>query len=165
MVDLHNFQKIALANRKRLVGQANKLRTRLDQLHDAQNPDPVIVMGDMNDGPGLDPFEMMVGKSFVETVMGSVYYPEKIFHNSLWWMTGDSQQRKNLWTVDFPDPIVNNPLGYKHRVWLDHILLSPNMLQTNNPVHYVMDSGTIATKDNTSRAASDHFAVHCKIET
>jgi endonuclease/exonuclease/phosphatase family metal-dependent hydrolase len=165
VVDLHNFQKIALANRKRLVGQANKLRGRLDQLLDAPNPSAVVVMGDMNDGPGLDPFEMMVGKSFVETVMGSVYDPGKIFHNSLWWMSGDSQQRKNLWTADFPDPIVNHPFDYKHRVWLDHILLSPDMLQANNPVRYVTDSGAIATKDNASRAASDHFAVHCRIET
>jgi len=48
---------------------------------------------------------------------------------------------------------------------IEHILLSPDMLQANNPVRYVKDSGTIPTKDNTSRAASDHFAVHCKIET
>jgi endonuclease/exonuclease/phosphatase family metal-dependent hydrolase len=165
VVDLHNFQKIALANRKRLVGQANKLRSRLDQLLEVQNPTPVIVMGDMNDGPGLDPFEMMVGKSFVETVMGSVYDPNKIFHNSLWWMTGNSQLIKNLWTADFPDPIVSNPLGYNHRIWIDHILLSPDMLQQNNSVRYILNSGTVAPKDNISRAASDHFAVYCTIET
>ena len=165
VVDWHNFQKIALANRKRLVGQSIRLRSRLDQLLEDQNPLPVVVMGDMNDGPGLDPFEMMVGKSFVETVMGSVNNPKGIFHNTLWWMSSDSQLRNSLWTADFPDPIVSHPFGYKHRVWIDHILLSPDMLQQNNPVRYVMDSGTVAPKDNTSRAASDHFAVYCTIET
>lgn len=162
VVDLHDFQKIALANRKRLVGQAIRLRERLEQL--IHGPDPVIVMGDMNDGPGLDPFERMVGRSFVETAMGSIYNPGQIFHNVLWWMSGSSASRKELWTADFPDPIVEHSLGYRHRVWLDHILISPDMLTADNKVRYVMDSGTIGEKNRDSRKASDHFPVYCKIE-
>jgi hypothetical protein len=162
VVDLYNFQKISLANRKRLVGQALKLRERLDDLLQGQNPLPIVVMGDMNDGPGLDPFEMMVGKSFVETVMGSVYDPGGIFHNSLWWMSRNSASRRDLWTVDFPDPIVEN--RYQHRVWIDHILLSPDTLLANSNIRYVMDSGSIGVKNRDSREASDHFAVYCKIE-
>jgi len=41
---------------------------------------------------------------------------------------------KDLWTADFPDPIVSYPFGYQHRVWIDHILLSPDMLLKNNSV-------------------------------
>lgn len=163
VVDLHNFQKIALANRKRLLGQALKLRSRLDQLLQEPNPLPVIVLGDMNDGPGLDPFEMMIGRSFVETVMGSVYNPGRIFHNTLWWMSKDSRLMKNLWTADFPDPIVSQPKGYQHRVWIDHILISQDTLQPTKPVRYVMNSGAIGPKDKDAREASDHFAVYCKI--
>ena len=162
LVDLHDFQKIALANRKRLAGQAIRLRERLEQL--VQGPDPVIVMGDMNDGPGLDPFERMVGRSFVETTMGSIYNPGRIFHNVLWWMSGSSASRKELWTADFPDPIVEHRLGYRHRVWLDHILVSPDMLSAGNKVRYVMDSGRIGEKNRDSREASDHFSVYCEIE-
>ena len=164
VTDLHNFQKISLANRKRLVGQAFKLRNRLDQLLQEPNSLPLVVMGDMNDGPGLDPFEMMIGRSFVETVVGSVYAPSGIFHNTLWWMSKDSGLKKNLWTADFPDPIVNHPFGYQHRVWIDHILLSPDMLLPTNSVRYIMDSGKIGAKNKDSREASDHFAVHCNIE-
>ncbi|TKJ32455.1 hypothetical protein CEE39_05340 [bacterium (candidate division B38) B3_B38] len=164
VVDLHDFQKISLANRKRLVGQALKLRNRLDQLLEEPNPLPTIVMGDMNDGPGLDPFEKMIGRSFVETVMGSVYNPGKIFHNALWWMTKESGLKKQLWTADFPDPIVSHPLGYRHRVWIDHILVSPDMLRPANPVRYIMDSGKVGAKNRDSRQASDHFAVYCNIE-
>lgn len=161
---LQNYQKIALANRKRLVGQALKLRSRLDQLLQEQKPLPVVVLGDMNDGPGLDPFEMMIGRSFVETAMGSVYNPSGIFHNTLWWRSKESKLKKNLWTADFPDPIVSHPKGYQHRVWIDHLLISQDMLQPTNPVRYVMNSGEIGPKDKDARKASDHFAVYCKIE-
>ncbi len=165
VVDFYNFQKISQANRKRLVSQSVKLRSRLDDLLLEQNPIPTIVLGDMNDGPGMDPFEKMLGKSFVETVMGSVSEPALIYHNALWYMSKDNQLKNNLWTADFEDPIVTNPLGFKHRVWIDHIQVSPDMLQPTNPVQYVMNSGKIGEKDATSRAASDHFPVYCNIRT
>jgi hypothetical protein len=164
VVDLYNFQKISLATRKRLLGQAIKLRERLDQLTLEPDPVPVMVMGDMNDGPGMDPFEMMLGRSFVETVMGSVYDPNRIFHNTLWWMSKDSALKKKLWTVDFPDPIVKHSMGYRHRVWLDHILVSQDMLQPGSSVRYVTNSGMIASGSRDAWKASDHFAVYCRIE-
>ncbi len=129
------------------------------------NPLPVVVMGDLNDGPGLDPCERMVGRSFVETLMGSVFEPHSSFHNTLWWMSKKSTTRKDLWTADFPDPIVTHPKGWEHRVWIDHILASPDMLEPTNSVRYVIDSGRVAPKNRNSREASDHFAVYCGIET
>lgn len=165
VVDFHEFQKIAQANRARLIGQAQKLRARLETFLDTYDPYPVIVMGDMNDGPGLDPYERTLGKSFVETLMGSVYHPNRIFHNALYWMAEESREtKKELYTAEFPDPIVNHPFGYKHRVWIDHILVSPVMLDPACPVRYVEKSGQIIKKDRISKKASDHFAVWCKIE-
>lgn len=163
VTDLYNFQKISLANRKRLVGQAIRLRERLDHLVHEPDHIPVMVMGDLNDGPGMDPFERMLGRSFVETVMGSVYNPDGIFHNTLWWMSGDSGSRKDLWTADFPDPIVKHSLGYRHRVWVDHILVSQKMLKSDSSVRYAMDSGAVAPKNRDAHEVSDHFAVYCRI--
>ena len=167
VVDFHNFQNIALANRKKLVAQAWHLRKRIDDLLTEDDALPLVVMGDMNDGPGLDPFEKMVGTSFVETVMGSVFEPDKILHNSLYWMkTHDKADvRKQLWTADFPDPIVSTPFGGKHQVWLDHILVSPDMQSDGNPVRYVKDSGSIGEKDSVAGKASDHYPVYCRIRT
>ena len=162
VVDFHRFQQIALANRKRLAGQALKLRERLDQLLDDPQRLPVAVMGDFNDGPGMDPFEQMVGKSFVESTMGSVYEPAKIFHNSLAFMKNDSSLRRQLFTVEFRDPIVANRAP--HRVWIDHILVSPDLLEPGGSVRHVAQSGGIDQKDQTARRASDHFAVSCRIE-
>jgi endonuclease/exonuclease/phosphatase family metal-dependent hydrolase len=162
IVDFHSFEKVSLANRKRLVSQAIKFRERLDQLlKDVSHP-PILVMGDMNDGPGLDPFEKMMGKSFMETVMGSVYYPKNIFYNALW--TPD--QKKRPWTVEFADPIVRHPLGWGHRVWIDHILVSPDMVAAQPPAgfHLVKDSGEIGYQRRDEPKASDHFPVYCKIE-
>lgn len=164
VVDLYSFQKISAANRKRLVAQAARLRQRLDQLLDQPQPVPFVVMGDMNDGPGLDPYERMVGRSFVETLMGSLYEPHRILHNVLWWMSMDSASKKQLWTADFPDPIVNHPRRARHRVWIDHILLSPSMLQPAASVRYVMNSGGIGAKTKDAEKASDHFPVFARVE-
>ncbi len=162
VVDLYNYQKIALANRKRLVGQALSLRKRLNQLLKTSHL-PIMVMGDMNDGPGLDPYEKMVGKSFVETVMGSVYEPQNIFYNTLW-----SPDKKRIWTASFKDPIVSSPYGKKHYVWIDHILVSPCMLKkesnSNSNVSYVDRSGKVRYDIEGSQEASDHFPVLCTIE-
>lgn len=165
VVDFQDFQKISLANRTRLLGQALMFRDRLDELIQQPNSLPIVVMGDCNDGPGPDPYEKVIGKSFVETITGSVNYPSGIFHNTMWWMTEDSKKRKTLWTADFPDPIVAHPLRYRHRVWIDHILVSPDTLQAGNTVRYVPNTGGIGVKDATARKASDHYAVYCDIET
>lgn len=164
VVDLYDFQRIAQANRTKLIARALKLRKRLDKLLGMPNPLPIMIMGDMNDGPGHDPYERNLGKSFVETVMGSVYYPNLIFHDTLFWMTQrDAETREDLYTAEFPDPIVSHPEQKEHRVWIDHILVSPKMLGADSPVKYVWDSGKIATKDKDSKRASDHFAIWCKI--
>ncbi|MCV3272947.1 endonuclease/exonuclease/phosphatase family protein [Roseobacter sinensis] len=59
--------KLAIANRRKQLAQAIWLRARIDQLL-AENR-PVMVMGDLNDGPGLDEFEGLFGRSSVEIVM------------------------------------------------------------------------------------------------
>jgi endonuclease/exonuclease/phosphatase family metal-dependent hydrolase len=163
VVDLYDFQKISAANRKRLMGQALKLRRRLDALLRDPNRIPLIVMGDLNDGPGMDPFERMLGRSFVETIMGTVWEPAAVLHNTLWWMSTDRRLKKELWTADFTDHIVNNPRGGRHRVWIDHLLVSPDMLQPDSQVRYVENSGSIGPKTGDARAASDHFPVFARI--
>lgn len=161
VTDLAGFQSISLGNRKKLVAQATKLRTRIDKL--LRDGESLIVLGDFNDGPGMDAFERVLGGSFVENVMGSVFEPEFVLHNTLAWMTKTATDRDNLWTVEFPDPIVNPQRGVEHRVWIDHILASQNLVKPSGSFRVVRDSGRIALRDTTSRKASDHFAVHCKL--
>lgn len=60
--------RIAIQNRRKQLAQCIWLRQRVDQ-HLAAGDD-LIVMGDFNDGPGLDEFEKLFGRSGVEVVLG-----------------------------------------------------------------------------------------------
>ena len=165
VVDLHNFQKISLANRKKLIAQARRLRRRIETLMRRDDAIPLAVMGDMNDGPGMDAYERTIGSSFVEAVMGSIFEPDQILHNVLHWMAKHKKKKvqNSLWTVEFRDPIVSS--RGRHRVWLDHILLAPDLLSTGGKVRYVPGSGTIGDKDAVAKKASDHFPVYCTLKT
>lgn len=59
--------KLAIANRRKQLAQAVWLRARIDQqLVEGRS---LMVMGDLNDGPGLDEFEGLFGRSSVEIIM------------------------------------------------------------------------------------------------
>ena len=65
--DAHAMQ-ISIANRRKQLAQAVWLRARLDESMAAGTP--LMLMGDLNDGPGLDVFEDLFGRSSVEVILG-----------------------------------------------------------------------------------------------
>jgi len=60
--------RISIANRRKQLAQAIWLRRRIVQ--HLQNGESLIVAGDLNDGPGLDEYENLFGRSSVEIVLG-----------------------------------------------------------------------------------------------
>ena len=60
--------RLSIDNRRKQLAQCIWLRQRVDQHLDAG--ESVIVLGDFNDGPGLDEYEKLFGRSGVEIVMG-----------------------------------------------------------------------------------------------
>ena len=60
--------RLAIENRRKQLAQCIWIRRRVEGHLDAG--EPVIVMGDFNDGPGLDEYENLFGHSGVEVVMG-----------------------------------------------------------------------------------------------
>ncbi len=62
------MMRAAIANRRKQLAQAIWLRARIDA-HLAAG-ESVILMGDLNDGPGLDEFEELFGRSSVEILLG-----------------------------------------------------------------------------------------------
>jgi hypothetical protein len=60
--------RLAIANRRKQAAQCIWLRQRIDG-HLAAGED-LIVLGDFNDGPGLDAYEKLFGRSGVEIVLG-----------------------------------------------------------------------------------------------
>lgn len=63
-----DVMRIAIANRRKQLAQAVWLRARV--VTHLEAGDPLIVMGDFNDGPGLDEYEGLFGRSSVEVVLG-----------------------------------------------------------------------------------------------
>ncbi|KAA0920781.1 endonuclease [Aquicoccus porphyridii] len=62
------IMRLAIQNRRKQLAQAIWLRRRIEYHLDAGTP--LIVLGDLNDGPGLDEYEDLFGRSSVEIVMG-----------------------------------------------------------------------------------------------
>ena len=60
--------RISIENRRKQMAQCIWIRKRVD--HHLKAQDPLIVLGDFNDGPGLDEYEKLFGRSGVEIVMG-----------------------------------------------------------------------------------------------
>ncbi len=59
--------RISIANRRKQLAQAIWLARRVEAHVEAQ--EPVILLGDLNDGPGLDEFEHLFGRSSVEILL------------------------------------------------------------------------------------------------
>ena len=62
------IMRTSIANRRKQLTEAMWLRRRVDAL--LEQGESVIVMGDLNDGPGLDEYEALFGHSSVEIILG-----------------------------------------------------------------------------------------------
>ncbi|MBT9384591.1 endonuclease [Pseudooceanicola sp. CBS1P-1] len=66
--DAASAMRLSIANRRKQLAQAIWLRRRLVALMEAG--ESVMLMGDLNDGPGLDEYEHLFGRSSVEILLG-----------------------------------------------------------------------------------------------
>jgi endonuclease/exonuclease/phosphatase family metal-dependent hydrolase len=66
--DRDAIMRLAISNRRKQMAQAIWLRRRVTGL--LAQGDSVIVLGDLNDGPGLDEYEGLFGRSSVEVLLG-----------------------------------------------------------------------------------------------
>jgi endonuclease/exonuclease/phosphatase family metal-dependent hydrolase len=67
--------RFGIENRRKQLAQCLWLRARVEAHLDAR--DSLIVMGDFNDGPGLDEYEKLFGHSGVELVLGADAAPDR----------------------------------------------------------------------------------------
>lgn len=147
--------KLAIANRRKQLAQAIWLRARIDQ-HLLQGTS-LMVMGDLNDGPGLDEFEDLFGRSSVEIVMkgqaGNLYDPHA--DRALNTRFGVAPTSARFWI---------RPEKRYLQALLDYIMISPD-LRTRGSVwriwHPLDDPECWANAQlrDALVAASDHFPV------
>ena len=159
---------ISDGNRKKIMAQCSQVRQKFADpyLQDVATKDiPIIICGDINDGPGLDASEKRLFGSGIERLMGNVWLPLLCFGNALF----DSLTKKekdelkfeNIFTTTFKDPIFNNVW---HKDWIDHILYSHLKLQwiKKGMVYLKMNDGKPIYQKY--KHASDHMPVGAEID-
>ena len=155
----HQYENFALGTRKKQIAQGKKIRERMDAILDENSDAMVVVTGDFNDDPGLDPYEKQLGQSSVEIIMGSIWHPETIFTNVLRHLI---ENGRGVYTLEFHDRIMHN---YSERkAWLDHILVSPSMMKQDARLQLIPASGSVIYENETVKVISDHFPIICQFD-
>jgi hypothetical protein len=120
----------AEANRRKILAEASQLRINfLDPYMTSPQTGeiPLIVCGDVNDGPGLDASEKRLYGSGIERLMGNIWKPELCLHNALFDALSKKEKKdldfSKIATTRFRDPIFND---VTIRDWIDHLLYSPS---------------------------------------
>lgn len=156
----------SIANRRKQLAQAIWLRQRVNDHLSAS--DDLIVLGDLNDGPGLDEYEHLFGRSSVEIVLGEIELGEEDALSLF-----DPHARHFLKREPGPHPTTARfELSRKKQVLqalLDYIMVSPG-LKSQNPqwrIWHPIDDPETALPGGLSAAlltASDHFPVVLDID-
>jgi Endonuclease/Exonuclease/phosphatase family len=144
--------RISIANRRKQLAQAIWLRSRITA--HLQQDTPLILLGDLNDGPGLDEYEHLFGRSSVEILLGDDLY--------------DPHARQALQRR--PGAVATTARFKKHgkdrylQALLDYIMISPD-LRAFDPawrIWHPFDDGAcwaLPELRNALLTASDHFPV------
>jgi predicted extracellular nuclease len=95
-----------------------RLRQHLERRVDADPDATIVVLGDLNDGPGQDYFEALyLAHNTTDVLLGSPYRPERLFGHA----QADVAEADRYSAV-FDDFVTGEP---DKRLLLDHVLLSP----------------------------------------
>ncbi|SEP01251.1 Endonuclease/Exonuclease/phosphatase family protein [Salinihabitans flavidus] len=153
--------RIGIASRRKQLAQAIWLKQRIsDHLKAGE---PLILMGDLNDGPGLDEFENLFGRSSVEILMGED--GERCLY--------DPHARRALHSkLEVPPSSARFYIAPENRylqALLDYIMVSPDLLrlQPRWRIWHPFDDPGCWSVDELRRAllnASDHFPVTLDID-
>jgi len=157
--DMVHWKRESLKNRKKLYAECTWIRRHIDQLLEAGKH--VIVMGDINDGPGMDYYEMKFGRSAIEILMGDIFEPHGILRNYAGrpkWTNYGWEPASTRFKDRFTEFYIN--------VLIDHILVSEGVPVTAGS-HRVWNPYQLneakPLKDNLLKA-SDHFPVSIDVE-
>jgi hypothetical protein len=150
--------RLAIANRRKQLAQCIWLRRRIAAHLEAGGP--LIVAGDLNDGPGLDEYEKLFGRSGLEIVMGSDGDPAHRLYDPHAARALQSRVAAAPTTARF----FVKPEGRFLAALLDYILVSPDLKARGGRWHIwhpFDDPACWGAPDlrDALLAASDHFPV------
>lgn len=152
------YNRISIENRRKQLAECLWIRARVEALLDAGAE--FMVMGDFNDGPGLDEYEALFGHSGVEIVLGIDAPPERRLHDAhaamiLRQRVGIAPTSARFWLA---------PMKRYFEAMLDFIMVSPGLC-TAAPewrIWHPFNDPDVAASPGLTEAlltASDHFPV------
>ncbi len=165
-VDMARFEQLSERNRKKLYAECLSIRERCNQWIKDDPDRGVIVMGDINDGVGMDYYERRFMRSAIDLLLGDVWEPDFILThvlpkpklNKYGWVPS-SHRYENKFTED------------KFNVLIDHVLVSGGIRVKDalvwNPYLQQKDANTtskVKALKETLREASDHYPVSAVID-
>ncbi len=150
--------RISLINRRKQLAQCAWLRARIDD--HLTRGDDVVALGDFNDGPGLDKYERVFGRSGVEVVMGDPGDPDRLLRNPYarqamppYGARPSTARFYNRQTTGFLNALI------------DFVMISPALARATQPswrIWHPFDDKACFEDTHLQRAlldASDHFPV------
>ena len=151
--------RISISNRRKQLAQCIWLRQRVDDhLNDGDN---LIVLGDLNDGPGLDEYEKLFGQSGVEIVMGVKKPKEATLREP----HAETAMRARHGAAPTTSRFYNHRTKTYLNALLDFIMVSPKLVGAHNAqwkIWHPFNDPDCYGNDGLCKAlltASDHFPV------
>ena len=145
----------AFNNRKRIVAEGRRLREILLDLAERRGTpyDRILVVGDVNDGPDFDEYELRLSKSGVEAHIGSVLDPDNIWYSF----------------VDLSDGKGQPTAPFGKGVHLDHMLYAQSLKDRSGKPRIVSGSGRVRSdlvniKSDGKKRDSDHAPVQLELD-
>lgn len=151
------IRRLGIENRRKQLAECRWLRLRVEA-HLAAGDD-LIVLGDFNDGPGLDDIEQLFGQSGVEVVLGLDAEPAlRLFDPhadmALGQRLGLQPTTARFWLA---------PKKHYFEALLDYVMVAPQLVAGASwrVWHPLNDPGVMAVPDLSEALlqASDHFPV------
>lgn len=159
-MDRVHFERASDRNRRKLFAECSSIRLRVDEW--LKDDRPLVVMGDINDGPGFDYYERRFGRSAVELILGDIFDLDGMLRYPI----GRPEFKRYGWepsTARFTDSFT----GDKVNALIDHIMISSKLTPLSdvaaaiwNPFQY--DDAMLIKQELLD--ASDHFPVTLDIE-
>jgi endonuclease/exonuclease/phosphatase family metal-dependent hydrolase len=137
----------ALKNRRRISSEGMRIRRYLDRRLTADPEAAIVVLGDLNDGPGMDYFEeKFLSHNVTDIIVGSAFAPEQIFIHAQHDVPAEER-----YTAVFEDFV---PAPQLKRLLLDHILLSPGLTRADG-LRKVDGSGAVRHAEYDAQVVND----------
>ena len=155
------FIDIALVDRRRISSEAMRVRMYMDDLLSKDLKARIIITGDLNDGPGLDYFEMRyLTHNVIDIILGSTFEYESLFRHSFI----DRVKAEDRYTVEFYDYVDKQ----NKKLLLDHIAVSPALAHsiTSSGIFHAEYNAALQpeAKGDRQKRPSDHRPVYVDIE-